>query len=192
MKKILLSFAIFSVFVFMIPPTLMAADQPPKVGDPLPDLSLTIPKDNADKTYLGISGSGSFKIAQLKAQVVILEIFSMYCPFCQKEAPIVNKLYETIEAKSNLHGKIKIIGIAAGNSDYEADVFRKKYSVPFPLIPDADYEVYNKIGGAVRTPYFIVVRLNSDGTNRIVYTKLGALGDIGVFLQEIIESAGLR
>src|SRR5512140_2507078 len=88
-----------------------AADITPGKGDLLPVFSLPIPQDSQEKVYLGLSGDGQFKIAQLKARVVIIEIFSMYCPYCQKEAPRVNELYQAIEDLPALKGKIKLIGI---------------------------------------------------------------------------------
>jgi thiol-disulfide isomerase/thioredoxin len=70
-------------------------------------------KNSADKNCLGLGfvGFGSFKIPEIKANLVIVEIFSMYCPYCQREAPNVNQLYAKIEQNPALKGKIKIIGI---------------------------------------------------------------------------------
>jgi len=72
--------------------------EPPSVGGKLPELTLGTPKDAAEKAYLGLSGSGAFKISMIQAKAVVVEIFSMYCPYCQKEAPNVNQVYERIEA----------------------------------------------------------------------------------------------
>lgn len=167
-----------------------AADRPPKVGETLPDFSMAVPGESADRSYLGLSRGGSFKIPQVNAQVVILEVFSMYCPFCQREAPNINRLYRLIEENPNLQGKIKLIGIGAGNSSYEVNVFRTKYGIPFPLFPDSDYSVHALLGN-VRTPYFIAVRINSDGTHQVVYSKLGAFESAESFLRLIIKSAGI-
>jgi peroxiredoxin len=123
--------------------------------------------------------------------VVIIEIFSMYCPFCQREAPEVNRLYGKIESTPGLKGKIKLLGIGAGNSSFEVEVFKKKYDIPFPLIPDNDFSIYNSLG-KVRTPYFIGVKINPDGTNRIIYSELGALKGADRFLDLILERSGIR
>ncbi len=164
--------------------------KPPQVGQEFPDVELSKPVIAGELKYLGLSGSGSFRINQIKADVVIVEIFSMYCPHCQAEAPAVNKLYPLIEDNAALRGKIKMIGIGTGNSIYETDIFRKKYSVKFPLVPDGDFKIH-KIMGEVRTPYFIVVKLKGKKAD-VIYSKPGALGDNKAFLEGIVKSAGMK
>jgi peroxiredoxin len=178
-------FAVFSV----------QAAAPPAVGGQLPDFKLPAPKSSADKNYLGVSGtffSGPFTIPQIKAKVVILQIFSMYCPYCQKDAPHVNSLYSRIENDPVLKGKIKLLGIGAGNSEYEVGVFKNKYNVPFPLFPDGDFKIH-KLLGEVRTPYFIGVKINPDGSHQVFYSKLGAIeGNGEKFLTEIVTLSDLQ
>ena len=173
--------------------SLTAASSPPVVGGTLPDITLAAPKDSVGKNYLdlGFFGFGTFKIPDIKAKVVIIEIFSMYCPYCQREAPNVNQLYAKIEQNAALKGKIKIIGIGAGNTSYEVGTFKNKYNVPFPLFADADY-VIHKMVGEVRTPYFIGVKINPDGTNRVIYSKLGAIGSVDDFLSTLIKLSELQ
>ncbi|RPJ04789.1 MAG: hypothetical protein EHM36_09325 [Deltaproteobacteria bacterium] len=55
-----------------------ASVTPPPKGGTLPAFTLQIPKDPAEKAYLGLSGDGFFKIPQIKAKVVVIEIFSLY------------------------------------------------------------------------------------------------------------------
>jgi len=171
--------AVIGLFVFFIPAA--ASGLAPGVGGQLPDITLAMPRDSGDKNYLGLSGFGSFSIPRIKTKMVIIEIFSMYCPYCQKEASNVNQLYASIEQNPALKGKIKIIGIGAGNSAYEVGIFKTKYNVPFPLFADGDYVIHKQLG-EVRTPYFIVVKINSDGSHRIVYSKLGAFESVDQFL----------
>ena len=165
-----------------------AAQEVTKVGDAFPDLTLQVPESASQREYLGISGDKTFKLSQIKAQVLIIEIFSMYCPHCQREARDINRLHEMIENDPALKGKTKMIGIGAGNTPFEVNVFRKKYDVPFPLFPDADFSLYNRLG-KVRTPYFFCIRLTPDGDFRVFYTKLGTLDGPEQFLKDVVSKS---
>ena len=68
----------------------------------LPVFELPVPSDKSAQEYLGVSGSGMFKLSDIRAKVVIIEVFNMYCPHCQKEAPQVNKLYEVLQEDPDL------------------------------------------------------------------------------------------
>jgi peroxiredoxin len=102
----------------------------------------------------------------------------------------VNELYEAIQKRADLKDKIKLLGIGAGNSPYEVEFFKKKYKIPFPLVPDEDLSVHKALG-EVRTPYFIGVKLNPDGTHKVVYSKLGGFTDSGEFLAMMLKLSGL-
>jgi len=166
------------------------AQDGPRKGTPLPSITLPAPEDPAHQRYLGLSEGDAFSIPQIKAQVVIIEIFSMYCPHCQREAPMVNRLYEKIENTPSLKDKIKLIGIGAGNTRFEVDIFKKRYQIPFPLFSDADF-VIHKAFGEVRTPFFVGVRVNSDGTGRVIYARLGGLEDLDHFLGLMLKESGI-
>jgi len=160
-------------------------------GGQLPSIVLPIPKSTDEKAYLGLSGSGTFKIPQIKADVVIIEIFSMYCPYCQKDAPGINELYDMIQKNLDLRDKIKIIGIGAGNSAFEIETFKKTFNVPFPLFPDQDYVIHQACG-EVRTPYFIGVKIQKDKSHRIFLSQQGGFPGAQPFLDQILKESGLK
>ncbi|MDI9571357.1 MAG: TlpA disulfide reductase family protein [Pseudomonadota bacterium] len=145
----------------------------PAVGGVLPDLS------------------PGFNLPKPKDGVVIIQIFSMYCPYCQKDAPQVNRLYEMIEADPSLKGRVRLVGIGAGNSPYEVNVFRTKFNVRFPLYADPDFNIHKKLGEP-RTPYFIALKIEPDGSHRIFYSQLGEIGSADDFLAEMIRRWGKR
>jgi len=173
MIKVKYGISIVLMLMMFFAGSLSNAASLPAVGGVLPDLS------------------PGFSLPKPKDGVVIIEIFSMYCPYCQREAPNVNKLYNKIQANPNLKSKIRLVGIGVGNSAYEVDVFRKKYSISFPLYSDGDFRIH-KLLGEPRTPYFIGVKINPDGSHRIFYSKLGELGDVDKFLDEMIRLSGLK
>jgi peroxiredoxin len=163
----------------------------PLKNEIFPDITLPVPGNTAEKTYLGLEGKDSFAVPRIKADLVILEIFSMYCPYCQKEAPIVNELYRIINQRKDLKDKIKIIGIGVGNNRFEVDVFRDRYNIQFPLFPDESFFVHKTLG-EVRTPYFIVIKLKADASNRIIYSKVGSIHNANEFLDTILKESGLK
>jgi peroxiredoxin len=193
MKKSTICLIVFLMMGFMVVGSISEAGSPPAVGGMMPDIKLSMPNDMADKNYLGLGifGYGSFKIPDIRAQLVIVQIFSMYCPYCQRDAPHVNQLYAKIEQNPALKGKIKIIGIGVGNTPYEVGTFKKKYSVPFPLFADADYSIH-KMVGEVNTPYFIGVKMNPDGTHKVIYSVLGEMKDVDQFLATMTRLSGLQ
>jgi len=186
-----MSFVVIGVLSFILTHITSAANAPPAKGGVLPVINLPIPKSLDEKDYLGLSGDSLFKIPQIKAKVVIVEIFSMYCPYCQKDAPRINELYQMIENNPEFKTKIKLIGIGAGNSPYEVSVFKKTYAVPFPLFPDKDF-VIHKVYGEVRTPYFFAVKINDDGTHQVIHSQLGDFQGAESFLELILKASGLK
>lgn len=190
MKRILIHIIAIAVFSLIITLPVSAVTQPPATGSVLPEIKLTVPTNNGYKNYLGLSGGDFFKIPQIKANVVIIEVLSMYCPHCQASADKVNELYHAIENNPALKDKIKLIGIAAGNSTFEAEVFSKRYNVPFPLFEDGAFTIH-KVLGEVRTPYYIGVRID-DGVPRVFYSKLGGFEKADEFLKLILQLSGLK
>ena len=51
---------------------------PPAEGGVLPPIELGIPQNPAHRQYLGLSGDKTFTIPEIDAEVVLIEIFSMY------------------------------------------------------------------------------------------------------------------
>jgi hypothetical protein len=56
----------------------VAETQAPAEGAPLPTITLPAPKDADHVAYLGVSGKKEFSVADIPAEVVIIEIFNMY------------------------------------------------------------------------------------------------------------------
>jgi len=191
MKKILISSSMIAILFSVSVASTLVASVPPLKDEVLQKINLPIPKNPEEKSYLGLSGVGNFKIPQIKANLVLIEIFSMYCPYCQADAPKINELYQLIENSMELKNKIKMVGIGAGNTPFEVEVYKKTYKVPFPLFPDKDFVVH-KACGEPRTPYFIIVKINEDGTHQIVHTQLGNYPGAEPFLELVLKASGLK
>jgi hypothetical protein len=173
--------SLFVVLAIFIPLTL--ATQPAEVhseeiklikaGDHFPDIPLQAPKKPDDRKYLGLGEGETFTLKDIKAGIVLVEVMSVYCPSCQRQVKPYNKLLNLIEGNVKTKGRIKMIGIAAGNGDVEVEDFRTKYKVGFPIIPDPKYELHEAIGGS-RTPFAIYVKQDPTGEAGVVTgTHLG-------------------
>ena len=176
---------------FVLSGPAFAAGSTPVKGGTLPAIRLPIPGDSDEKTYLGLSGEGFFEIPQIKAEGVLIKVFNLYCPICQSSALAMAKLYRQIENNPDLKNKIKLIGIGAGNTPTEIEVFKQTHNIPFPIFPDEDLTIHNLLG-EVRIPSFIAIRMEKDGSHKIVHTHLGGLGDTTLFLALMVEAYGIK
>ena len=186
-KKSFFQFIVFMAAVLLLyPATCLSAGAPtgnvPATGDIFPAEDLKVPEKGIYRQYLGLDADKeTFQLKDIQAEFAVVQIFSMYCPICQREAREVNKLYELIQG-SDAADKVKLLAIAPGNSAFEVSVYREQYDVQFPLIPDGEYE-WHKIMGEVGTPYFLIVDLD---TGEILEDELGPFGTAQDFF-ELIE-----
>ena len=168
--------------------TMPFAQTIPAEGDMFPDLKLPLPPKMQEREYLQID-RGPFLLSQIDSKVLIVEIFSIYCPVCQKEAPVVNLLFRAISANPEIESRVKLLAIGAGNSLYEINAFRNLFKVKFPLIPDVDFSV-QKILGEVRTPYFFVLLKKPTGM-QVAYSRQGGIEDPEAFLELVCARTGI-
>lgn len=157
-------------------------------AETFPGLALTGKLSDIQKSYLGIK-NGSFTVADIKADFLLVNAFSMYCPICQRDAPNLNTVYDAV-SKADVSGKVKFLGIGLGNTPFEVAFFQKKYTVEFPIVWDEDYSVHKALG-EVGTPTFYLVKL-SDGSAEVVYKSQGEIEDTAAFTQMVLDTAGIK
>ena len=76
--KVIVFLLIFLACLALVKYEALAATNPVAKGSVLPSIHLVAPENAAAREYLGLSDSGKFTIPQIKAQVVILQVFSRY------------------------------------------------------------------------------------------------------------------
>jgi peroxiredoxin len=154
-------------------------------SDILGEMQLQAPATAADKKYLGISATGTFSLPQIQAELVIVEIFSMYCPICQTEADNVNKIHELIETNSDLKARVRLIGIGIGNTPFEVGVFKEKYNVRFPLFPDDSFRIQKASSERIRTPTFLAVERKRGEDIVVSNVHVGGIKNLDAFIKEM-------
>lgn len=165
----------------------------PAEGKGLPALSameLQAPATDAERESLGLPpGATTFKLAQVRADFVLLEVLNAFCIHCNAEAPTINDVQQRIE-QAGLGARLRLIGIGANNTEFEVKLFRDKYKIAFPLVAD-ERMIAAKALGVWATPTFILVALQGDGAPRVVFTWEGRTAGAEDFFKDIRAKAGL-
>lgn len=183
--------AVFVMVIVLLPVSNVIASDTLQSAKPLPDITLIVPENEAYRKYLGLSGKPGeqFGIADIKADILLIELFSMYCPYCQAEAPLVNDFHDIAMELKNKGIIIKVLGLGASNTQFEVDHFRDTYGVQFPLLPDKNLALYKALEGE-GTPSFIGVTLKDGNVPQIVLKEAGGFDSAEEFLEVLLKKAG--
>lgn len=138
-----------------------------KKGDYFPEVILKAPATSKDSAYLGTAEGQPFKISDIKADLVVVEIGSVFCGVCQKMVDVFNEVYSLIESNPETKGRIKMMGIFIGDIPSDIKLFREGLKVRYPIIPDEKFDVHKEVGNKY-TPFTVFVRQNSNGKPGIV------------------------
>ena len=78
MRAIVKIILALNLCLFAVVGVAVAAANPPAEGGGLPEIVLSVPESSELQQYLGVTGKKTFTIPEIKAEVVLIEIFSMY------------------------------------------------------------------------------------------------------------------
>ncbi len=154
----------------------------------LSSLEFQAPDSPQDRFYLGLNNKPLFRLVDLKGKFILLELFSMYCPICQAEAPVVNSVFSLLNEKPELASTVRMLGIGAGNTPFEVDVYRKKYQVPFPLVPDDKMTFRKAYSEEIRTPTFILVRVDEQGRLSVLFKHVGQMKEPQLYVDAVVKA----
>ena len=126
-------------------------------GDYFPRMNFSLSENKDAQKYLALKGDGEIAISEVEADLLIIELLSVYCVSCMAQAPFDKELFSLIESNETTAGKVKMMGIAVGNNRAEVNKFIQKYSTPYPVFTDPKFSKYDQIGN-VRTPFKIFLK----------------------------------
>lgn len=150
---------------------------------PFPNLTFSRSLSKEEQAYLGVPKKKGFSFREIRGNLILVEFLSTYCINCQRQAPVFNELYASIEKDPKLKGKVKMLAIAAGNNLKEAESFKKEYNIPYPILSDPKFDAHTAVGGP-RTPFSIWVRKEAHGKAVVVSTHLGLIDSMEKALNE--------
>jgi thiol-disulfide isomerase/thioredoxin len=183
MEKTVFFVSAFLATVILLGGLACAEIKPMGFAISFPNLSFDQVLSKEEQAYLEISSNKSFTFLDIRGELILVEFLSVYCVNCQRQAPILNGLYFSIENDRALRGKVKIIGIAAGNNPREVESFKKEHKVAYPILSDVRFDAHTAVGSP-RTPFSVWVRKERRGTGIVVSTHLGLMDSREMALRE--------
>ncbi len=161
-----------------------AGTKPIGSGAQFPNLIFKDTLSKKEQTYLGIPKQKNFSFKDIPGTLFLIDVFSIYCISCQKQAPIFHQIYSWIENDPELKRNVKMIGIAVGNNRKEVESFKKEYKVPYPVFTDPAFVAHRKLGNPP-APYTIFVMRDAWGKYIVVGTHKGKFDSVESIMNEI-------
>ena len=142
----------------------------------------TLPPPDSVQTqaYLGLEAMKQFKVSDIKAKIVVIEVMSGFCSACQANAPVLNDIYKTIQADSGL-ADVKVIAIAIADDKAGVETFKKQFNAIFPILLDENREIMRS-KSIKATPITIVV---STEDARVLFSQPGVIPDADGFVKQV-------
>ena len=170
-----------SLCIILFAPPVIAQQLTP--GQQWTAMDFPVPSQDEDMQYLGLNGQHTFRLSDLKTDIILFEVIGVYCPQCYKQLPSFNKLFKRIN-RGKLKDKVKMIALAAGGTQPEVDQLKGHQKYTFPVLKDPAYTVHKSLGQPL-TPFTLLLR--TDG--KILYTHLGVIENIDELYRTIKKMA---
>jgi len=163
-------------------------------GDVLPHLPVYPAEDPVRWRYLDLPPDQKVvPLSDAQADLLVMELLNIYCFACQSQALAFNQVFELIEKKPELKKRIKIVGFAVGNTEEEAEDFRKEYGLKFPVIADVDRHAPQLLGPDLLPPFSLYIRRDGAGKlTTVMATQVGVVEDSQILFDRLIELLAVK
>jgi peroxiredoxin len=101
---------------------------------------------------------------------------------CQKNAPVVNRLYNLIQEDPTLARDIKVLVISVADNKTRADDFKAKFKLLFPIFPDEKGEIYLALNQPV-IPSTVLITTGG----KVLMNHNGLIKDFDALVEKIRE-----
>src|SRR5512140_3673563 len=99
---------------------------------------------------------------------------------CQKDTPVVNRLYNLIQEDPELAKDIKLIGIACTNTQDLVDGYKTHYRISYPVFPDEKGDVYLAVGVSGTTTMVVTTP-----GGKVLMSRRGGIEDFDKLVKEL-------
>ncbi len=176
-------------FFMLIPGAFLAApiqDPDPflRSGDLLPYISLPNPDSQTEREYLGVGEKKMFSLEEIQADLIVIKYLNTNCVYCIKLLPIFDEIYRMVDQDADLRKRIKIVGIGVGDTMNEVDFLKKNHAIPYPVIPDTEFEAHYATGTR-RVPLIVVARKDKQGRWVVASVHVGLIFSAESFVGEL-------
>lgn len=136
-----------------------------------------------EQNYLATNKNKSIQLEDIKASLIIIELFNTYCTICPQNMKTLNDVFISLEKNKQLDKKIKIFAIATGNNENEIKEYKKNHNIKFPIFIDYDFKIH-KLLGSPRVPYTIFIKKPD---KKVVYIHQGSFNSSDEIIEKINE-----
>jgi hypothetical protein len=155
-----------------------AGSLPPNLE--MAEIKLTTPTSPNAKEYLGLADGKLFALSQIDAKFILLGYYAMDCPFCHEQAPVANRIYESIRQDPALSRNVKMLGVMVGGNAKETADYASTHSIMYPMTYDPFFDIYRKLNKP-KVPLTLLLTSNGE----ILHSVTGAMRDSDVFVKKI-------
>ncbi len=145
-------------------------------GGPFPEIIIDKLIQPEDYRRLGLSTEigNSFSISEIPGDILLVEFFNCLCFTCMDQVPHLNSLLDTVK-DSTFSSEVKILGIAAGDSEDRVLKFLKNENPNYATSADPEMEDFSTLGEPEGTPLILILKRSKQGAWLTMDSHLGLL-----------------
>ena len=138
--------ASFAVLAVVIVIAIALASRVPKAASDAPS-NATIAVGQKAPEFSAFTNGGPFDLASAGGRPTLLEVFATWCPHCQRETAVLNRLYATYKTRANVvavSGSPYAIDETSPETRDDVNAFAAKFAVTYPVAFDPNLDVAHK------------------------------------------------
>jgi hypothetical protein len=138
----------------------------------------------AERAYLGLGPGEPLSVGAVRGDLTVVEFFNASCYACALMAPVMDEAWRRVDARPELRGRVRFLGIGVGNTAGQVGEFHGSYDTPFPMVADPEFAAFDTLGTMEGTPYLLLLRRGPDGAIA-ARAQVGHIPDAGKIVAEI-------